>query len=244
MVSSYNPGRVAGFLYLLLGFSVFRPVYVTGKLILRDDAVGTVRNIAAHEFLFRAGIVSDLLAGISCLVVALALYELLKGVDGRLAVLMVILGGVMPCVLDFLNVLNDIAALLFARGEPFLSMFGKSQQAGLAMLFLRVHEYGFVVNEVFAGLWLFPFGWLVFRSGFLPRLLGVGLIINGFVYLIISFTGLLAPNYVDRVTRVVSPALVGEGAIMLWLMIKGARPPALPAVTGFARTGAASPGSC
>jgi hypothetical protein len=221
MGSSYNPGRVAGFLYLLLGFSVFRPIFITGRLILRDDAIGTVRNIASHELLFRAGIVSDVLAGISCLVVALALYELLKGVDGKLAVLMVILGGLMPCVLDFLNVLNDIAALLVARGEPFLAMFGKSQQAGLAMLFLRVHEYGFVVNEVFAGLWLLPFGWLVFRSGFLPRILGVGLVINGFAYLAISSTGLLVPNDVDRVTKMVSPALVGEGAIMLWLMIKG-----------------------
>jgi hypothetical protein len=223
--SGYNPGRVAGCLYLLLGFSVVRPIYVGGRLIVRGDAGYTVANIANHDLLFRAGIVSDILAGIGCILVALALYELLKGVDRRLAVLMVILGGVMPCALDCFNTLNDIATLLLARGDDFLAVFQGPQRAAMAMLFLRVHDYGYVVNEIFAGLWLWPFGLLVFRSRFLPRLIGAGLIINGFAYLAISFTGLLQPNYVDRVTRVVSPALIGEGAIMLWLLIKGARPP-------------------
>jgi hypothetical protein len=203
---------------------MFRPLYITGKLIIPDDAAATVRNISSHELVFREGIVADLLAGIGCILVALALYELLKGVDRKLAVLMVILGGLMPCVIDFLNVLNDVAALLLAHGEHFLSTFDKPQQAALAMLFLRVHDHGFLINEIFAGLWLFPFGILVFRSAFLPRLIGIGLIINGFAYLTISFTGLLTPNYVDRVTRVVSPAFVGEGAIMLWLLIRGAKP--------------------
>jgi len=224
MSSSYNPGRVAGCLYLLLGFSVFRPIYVAGALIVRDDATVTGRNIAAHELLFRLGILTDLLAGISCILVALALYQLLKGVDQRVAVLMVILGGLMPCVIDFLNVLNDIAALQFARGEPFLAAFAAPQQAALAMLFLRVHSYGELINEIFAGLWLFPFGVLVFRSMFLPRLLGVGLFVSGFGYLLISLTGLLAPQYVDRVSRIAFPALLGEGGIVIWLLIKGARP--------------------
>lgn len=231
MSSSYNPGRVAGFLYLLLGFSVIRPIYVAGKLILRDDAAATARNIATHELLFREGIVADLLAGLSCIVVALALFRLLQGVDRNLAVLMVILGGLMPCLLGFLNVLNDVAALEFARGDRFLSVFDRPQQAALATLFLRIHDHGYLINEVFAGLWLFPFGLLVYRSRFLPRIIGAGLIVNGFAYLAISFTGLLVPNYVDRVTRIVSPALLGEGAIMLWLMIKGARPEALRGAT-------------
>lgn len=224
MSSNYNPGRIAGCLYLLLGFSVFRPIYIVGKLIVREDPTATAGNIATHELLFRFGIVTDLLAGLSCFVVALALYQVLNGVDHKLSVLMVILGGLMPCIIDFFNVLNDIAALLLARGEPFLSQFGKPQQAALATLFLRIHDHGFLINEIFAGLWLFPFGLLVFRSMFLPRILGIGLIINGLAYLVISFTGILAPIHVDRVTRIVSPALVGEGAIMLWLLIKGARP--------------------
>ena len=228
MTSSSNPGRVAGFLYLLLGFSVFRPIYVEGALIVRNSASATAHNIATHEALFRLGIVCDLLAGLSCLVVALALYRVLKRVDRNLGILMVLLGGCMPLVLDFLNSLNDIAALLLARGDDFLSAFNQPQQAALATLFLRIHEYGYLINEIFAGLWLFPFGILVFRSVFLPRLIGVALMINGCAYVAIAFTGLLAPDFVDRVTRVVSPALLGEGAIVLWLMIKGARPQPKP----------------
>jgi hypothetical protein len=226
MASSYNPGRVAGCLYLLTGFSVIRPMYVGRTLILRDDPAATLRNIAAHELLFRFGIVSDLIAGLGCLLAALALYELLKGVDRKLGVLMVILGGLMPCILDFLNALNDVAALLFARGEHVLLALERPQQAALAALFLRVHDHGFLINEVFAGLWLFPFGVLVFRSGFLPRILGVLLVVTGFGYLAISGTGLLLPQYVDRVSRIASPALLGEGGIIFWLLIKGARPPA------------------
>jgi hypothetical protein len=228
MTSSSNPGRIAGFLYLLLGFSVFRPIYVEGALIVRNSASATAHNIATHESLFRLGIACDLLAGLSCLVVALALYRVLKRVDRSLGILMVLLGGCMPLVIDFLNSLNDIAALLLARGDGFLSAFNQPQQAALATLFLRIHEYGYLVNEIFAGLWLFPFGILVFRSVFLPRLIGVALMINGCAYVTIAFTGLLAPNFVDRVTRVVSPALVGEGIIVLWLMIKGARPQPQP----------------
>ena len=225
MTSSYNQGRVAGLLYLLLGFSVVRPIYIAGKLIVRDDASATAHNIASHEFLFRVGIVSDLLAGLSCLVVALALYRLFKGVGQELAVYMVILGGLIPAVLDTVNVLNDIAALLLARGDGFLSALAQPQRDALVLLFLRIHEHGFLVNEVFAGLWLFPFGVLVFRSVFLPRLIGMGLILNGCAYLAISFTGLLIPNYVDRVSKIASPFFVGEGAIILWLLIKGAQPP-------------------
>ena len=224
MTSSSNPGRVAGFLYLLLGFSVFRPIYVERALIVRNNALATAHNIATHESLFRLGIVCDLLAGLSCLVVALALYRVLKGVDRSLGILMVLLGGCMPLAIDFLNSLNDIAALLLARGDGFLSAFNPPQQAALATLFLRMHEYGLLINEIFAGLWLFPFGILVFRSVFIPRLIGVALMINGCAYVTIAFTGLLAPNFVDRVTRAASPALLGEGAIVLWLMIRGARP--------------------
>lgn len=230
MSSRHNPGRVAGCLYLLTGFSMIRPMYVNRTLVVRDDAAATIHNIAAHELLFRFGIVSDLIAGLGCLLAALALYELLKGVDRKLGVLMVVLGGLMPCVLDFINVLNDAAAVVVARREPFVSLFDRPQQAAVAALFLRIHDHGFLINEIFAGLWLFPFGLLVLRSGFLPRILGLLLFVSGFGYLAISGTGLLFPLYVERVSRIVSPALLGEGGIILWLLVKGARPPAARAV--------------
>jgi hypothetical protein len=205
---------------------MIRPMYVGRTLVVRDDAAATIHKIAAHEPLFRFGIASDLIAGLGCLLAALALYELLKGVDRKLGVLMVVLGGLMPCVLDFINALNDAAVIVIARGEPFVSLFDKSQQAALTALFLRIHDHGFLINEIFAGLWLFPFGLLVFRSGFLPRVLGLLLFVSGFGYLAISGTGLLFPLYVERVSSIASPALLGEGGIILWLLIKGARPPA------------------
>jgi hypothetical protein len=225
--STHNPGRVAGFLYLLLVVAgPMRLIYIPSKLFVHGNATATANNISAHELLFRLGIVSVLFCGTILIFLLLALYRLLKGVDQNLAVLMVILGGVMPATIDFLNVLNDSAALMLVRGADFLSVFDKPQRDALAMLFLRLHHHEEVAAEILWGLWLFPLAVLVYRSHFLPRFLGVWLIINGFAYLILSFTGLLLPQYEGKVFTISQPALFGELAIMLWLVIKGAKPPA------------------
>jgi hypothetical protein len=224
MSSSKNPGRVAGCLYLLLGFAVFRLQYVPHALFVGRNAAATANSIAAHEWLFRLGMVTDLLTAVSSIFVVLALYRLLQGVNRNQAVLMVVLGGPMPAAVYFYNVLNDVAALLFARPADFLSLFEKPQRDALVMLFLRLHDYGVFANEIFWGLWLFPFGLLVYRSGFLPRILAICLYIAGCAYLTLSLTGILMPQYLDRVNAIVSPALLGEGPIILWLLIKGARP--------------------
>ena len=224
----HNPARVAGFLYLLLGVSVYRLVYIPNKLLVPGNTEATTRNIADHQFLFRLGIVSDLLAAILAIFLVLTLYQLFKGVDRGLAVLMVILGGPMPGAVYFFNVLNDVAALLLVRGSDFMATFDKPHANALAMLFLRMHDYGVFANEIFWGLWLFPFGLLVWRSGFLPRILGVFLFIACAAYLILSLTGILFPQYLTRVYSVVSPGMMGEGPILLWLLIKGPRPPGVP----------------
>jgi hypothetical protein len=230
MNSTYNPGRVAGFLYLLLVvLAPFRLIYIPNALFVRGNATATADNIAAHELLFRLGIVSDLVCGIILIFLVLALYRLLKGVNQNHAVLMVILGGLIPATIDFLNVLNDAAALVLVRGADFLSVFEKPQRDALAMLFLHLHHHGIVAAEILWGLWLFPLAILVYRSRFLPRFLGVWLIINGIAYVIISFTGLLLPQYEDIVSNIAFPALLGEMAIMLWLLIKGAKPQPLDA---------------
>jgi hypothetical protein len=238
MSSTRNPGRVAGFLYLLLVvFAPFRLVYIPSKLFVRGNATATANNVTAHELLFRLSIVSDLLCGIILIFLILALYRLLKGVDRNLAVLMVILGGVLPATIDFVNVLNDAAALILVRGADFLSVFEKPQRDALAMLFLRVHHQEVLAAEILWGLWLFPLAILVYRSRFLPSFLGVWLIINGFAYLTISLTGLLVPQYEDRVSNYVFPALLGEMAIMLWLLIKGAKSQPADATTSLPAAG-------
>jgi len=126
-------------------------------------------------------------------------------------------------------VLNDAAALLFVRGADFLSVFEKAQRDALAMLFLRLHHDEVVAAAIQWGLWLFPLAILVYKSSFLPRFLGVWLIINGFAYLALSFTGLLLPQYENTVSSMALPAQLGEVAFMLWLLIRGAKVQALPA---------------
>ena len=224
MTPTSKNARIAGFLYLLLAIvGPLRLMYIPKTLFVPGNAAATVANIAAHETLFRLGIVGVLFCGTIIIFVTLALYRLFKEVDQSLAVLVVILGGVLPAALDFFIVLNDSAALILARGADFLSVFDKPQRDALAMLFLRMHGQAILAAEIFWGLWLLPLGMLTYKSRFLPRFLGVWLIINGFGYLAISLTGLLLPGYSSRVEAITFPALVGELAFLLWLLIRGAR---------------------
>jgi Domain of unknown function (DUF4386) len=227
MTSTRNPGRVAGFLYLLLVLGgPIRLIYIPNKLFAHGNAAATAGNIAAHEWLFRFGIVSDLFCAVILIFLALAFYRLFKGVDQNLAVLVVILGGVMPALIDFVGVVHDAAALMLVRAADFLSVFDKPQRDALAMLFLRLRDHQNTAAEILWGLWLFPLAILTYRSRFLPRFLGVWLVINGFAYVILSLTGELLPQYQGKVFAYSQPALFGELALMLWLVIKGANPPA------------------
>lgn len=218
--------RQAGMLYLLTAIlAPFTLIYIPSALFVRGNAAATAQNIAAHETLFRVGIAADLASGVVWIFMVLALYRLLKGVDQNHAALMVILGGVMVTTLNFLVTLNNVAALILVSGADFLSAFDKPQRDALAMLFLRLHGQGILAAMIFWGLWLFPLATLVYRSRFLPRFLGVWLTINGFAYLVMSFTGLLSPRYEKLVGNIAFPALLGEIALMLWLVIKGAKEP-------------------
>jgi uncharacterized protein DUF4386 len=238
MSSTHNPGRVAGFLYLLLVLvAPFRLIYIPTIVLVPGNATATANNIAAHELLFRLGIVGDLFCGTILIFLVLALYRLFNGVDQNLGVLMVIVGGVMPATIDFLNVVNDAAALMLVRGADFLSVFEKPQRDALAMLFLRIHHNEITAAEILWGLWLFPLAILTYRSRFLPRFLGIWLIINGFAYWTTSLTGLLLPRYEQVVSNITFPAQLGEVALMLWLLIKGAKPQPLDAAASSSTAG-------
>ena len=221
--------RVAGLLYPLMGIpAVFSFMYVPRTLIVGGNAAATANNILASQMLFRLGIVAELIAAVFFLLLVMALYRLLSGVNKNHARLMV--GLVLVSVaITFANELNNIAALTLFRGADYLSVFDKPQREALAMFFLRLHGQGLAVNDIFWGLWLFPFGLLVMRSRFLPRILGFLLIVNCFAYVAISFTSLLLPAYGNVVYRASMPALLGELWIMLWLLIKGAKVQALEA---------------
>jgi Domain of unknown function (DUF4386) len=229
MNSTKKTARLAGVLYLVNGVTgFFGIIYVPGRLIVSGNAAATANNILASERLFRVGIVSELICAAEFVFLLWVLYRLLAGVSRAHASLMVILGLVFVPIMC-VNVLNEIAALTLLRGADFLSVFDKRQLEAMAMLFLDLHRYGYVVGWIF-GLWLFPFGVLVFKSGFLPRILGVLLIAACFGYLADSLTPLLLPGYADIVGRFASIALtLGEPAIILWLLIKGAKDQPLPA---------------
>jgi hypothetical protein len=215
--------RIAGAIYLSMAATApFSLIYVPRTLIVRGNATATAANILAHETLFRLGIVAELITFVMFIFVALALYRLLSGVNQTHASLMLALVLVSAAV-GFVNVLNNIAALTLFRGADFLAVLEKPQRDALAMLFLGLHRQGIGVNDIFSGLWLFPFGVLVMRSGFLPRILGAWLIVNCFAYLAPSFTAVLLPQYQGIVSRIAFPVLFGEMAIVLWLLIKGAK---------------------
>ena len=228
MHSTKKTARIAGLLYLVNGVTgFFSIIYVPGRLIVSGNAAATANNILASERLFRLGIVSELICAAEFIFLLWVLYRLLAGVNKTHAALMVILGLVFVPMM-MVNALNEIAALTLLRGADFLSIFEALQRQALAMLFLDLHRYGFIIGWIL-GLWLFPFGLLVYRSGFLPRIIGVLLIAAGFGYLADSFTPLLLPTYTHVVGRIADiPLTLGEPAIILWLLIMGAKDQPLP----------------
>lgn len=224
MTSLSKNARVAGLLFILATLvGIVRLLYIPGALIVDGNAATTADNIAANELLFRFGIVSSLLSAVLWLFVTLALYRLLKGVDQELAVLVVILGGLMQVPVFFINSATDAAVLLLVRGGDFLSIVDQPQRNAFAMLFLNLHHHLDLANAIFWGLWLLPFGLLVYKSRFLPRFFGVWLIMECFAWLAFSITGLLFPGHEDKIFSLSQPLMFAEPATMLWLLIMGAR---------------------
>jgi uncharacterized protein DUF4386 len=221
--------RIAGLWYLVLGVTApIGLVYVPGKVIVPGNATATVDHLRASESLVRIGIGSELFHQVIGVFLVLALYRLFKAVNQKYAVLMVIFS-LLALPIIFLNVLNDIAALVLVSGADFLSAFDKRQLDALAYLFLRLHSQGIIVASIFWGLWLFPFGILIIRSGFIPRFLGVLLFIAGSAYIVNSSTSVLLPLYTPLVNKVAMVLYVTELPIMFWLLIWGAKTRALEA---------------
>jgi Domain of unknown function (DUF4386) len=157
-------------------------------------------------------------------------------VEQNLAVLVVIFGGVMPALIYFVGVVDDFGALTVARGADFLSAFDQPQREALAMLFLKLRDYQNTAAEILGGVWLLPLAVLGYRSRFLPRFLGLWLALGGFAYIALSLAGVLCPQYQAKVFTISQPAFFGEMAFMLWLVIKGAKPPAIAGASSSAVT--------
>jgi hypothetical protein len=219
--------RVAGLVYLsMVLVAPFAMIYVPSKLIVHGNAAATATNVLAHETMFRLSIFGDLIGHVIFICLGIALFRLLSSVNRTWALLMVAFVLVSTAV-GFLNTLNNIAALVLFRGGEFLTVLDKSQRDALAYFFLRLHSQGEFINEIFWGVWLFPFGLLVFRSRFLPRFIGIWLIIACFAWVALSITALFFPLNYDAVFRYLQPAFFAEIAMMLWLLVMGAKVPLL-----------------
>jgi hypothetical protein len=189
--------------------------------IVGGDALAIANKIAASPMLYRIGVLSDLVAQVLFVFLVLALFELFRGVDTKLAALMVALV-LVQVPMAFANMLLGIAPLVLLSGDDYLRVFDKGQLEAMALGFLNLRGYGIKASMAFWGLWLVPLGLLVFRSGFIPRILGVLLIVGCFGYLATGATSLLFPAYAHAVNALTGLA-VGEIVIVFWLVIKGAR---------------------
>ncbi len=226
--------RIAGLFYMLMAITgPFVLIYVPGKLFVTGDAAATAANIFANQSLFRTYIAVGLISELFFIATVFALYRLLKDIGHQLAVLMVVLV-LIEAPLGFVGAMNQIATLSFVQGSDLLAVFDKPQRDALAIFLITVDRQGIPVSELFWGLWLLPLALLVYRSGFLPRFLGIWLFINGIAYVIISLIAILLPEYQKIVSSVTFPILFGELAFALWLLIIGAKEkPIAPAGSGI-----------
>ena len=209
------------FLFLIVG--LFDMLGFTGFLV-PGDATSTARNVLASEGFFRIGILTDFVTLLLFLFLVVSLYHLLSSVDrwhATLMVLLVTVGVTIGCI----NLLFKIAPLVVLHGPAYSSVLSKPQLDALVLGFLSLNSSGNDIASLFWGLWLFPFGILVVRSPFLPRIPGFLLLLAGLGYLTTGLTSIVLPAYSQVVSRVTMPLLLGEFPIIFWLLIKGAAMP-------------------
>ena len=223
MTSRKKLARIAGLWYLGFTLGPFYLLYVPSKTVVQNDAAATAARFLAHETLFRWGMLAETLGPVVFIGLALALYRLLEDVDRHRARQLVAFALVSSALGLVAVVFNAAALLMFRGGDPF-GAFDVHTRETIGMLLVRMHGQTNGVNQMFWGLWLLPFGWLVVRSGFLPRWLGYWLLLDGVAWMAMSVVWFLAPaGHSDAMFRYLQPAFLAELAAMLWLLIIGAK---------------------
>jgi hypothetical protein len=216
--SPQRTARAAAFVFLIIFFlGMSTELFIRPGMIMPGDAAATVKNLAASETLFRLSLVSDLIREIFLMLLPLVLYKLLKPVNKNVASLMVIFS-LVSVPISMLNELNHFAVLLLSSGTGFLTAFKADQLNALAMFFLELREYGTFIPQVLS-IWVLLLGYLVFKSGFLPRILGILLMLGGVCYTVQAVLFFLFPNLDAVILGLL--AFIGEALFYLWLLIKG-----------------------
>jgi hypothetical protein len=217
--------RIGGILYLMIIIAgALGEIFIRGKLIVSGDAISTANNIMLSHSLWRIGIAGDLLMHVCDLPLMLIFYILLRPVNKNLALLAVLFNLIQTAIL-VANKLNLLMPLFLLGNADYLKAFESNQLYALAYLFIKAHDYGFGIGLIFFGFACLIYGYLLFRSGYFPRTLGVLMAIAGLSYLTNSFTLILAPVYAGTIFPILVLALIGELSLCLWLIVKGVNVP-------------------
>jgi uncharacterized protein DUF4386 len=221
--------RRAGLLYLAMSiFAIIGYFYLRPRFVISGDAATTARNILANEQLYRTSILIDVVGQLLFIVVVLALYRLFQDVDRNQARLMLALVGT-GIAAQFAGFAFNVAPLIFLSGADYLAAFSRPQLDSLAYASLSLGgKQGQLLTSIW-GLWLFPFAVLTIKSGFLPRFLGVLLILTGVAYVVTCVAAVVFPARLDSVSKLAFPFYFGELIVVLWLAFMGAKPRAVEA---------------
>jgi Domain of unknown function (DUF4386) len=214
--------RRAGILYLLANVTMpFALLYLPRVLLVPGNASATASHVRASVGLVRTGIACELLNGSLVVFAALAFYRLFKPVSQSYARAMLALV-LLAVPIALVNLLNQVAVLLLARGGASLAAFNSQQLDALVLFFLRLHSYGIALAGIFWGLWLFPFGILAMRSGFIPWLIGLCMLLAGIPYVVTAFVTMAAPQF-GYLSNWLDPLMAGELPMLIWLLAWGAK---------------------
>lgn len=235
MKSARKIARIAGLLYLIVAIGgAFAFAFVLAKVYFPGDAATTAANVLANSGLVRTGVVADLLQATVFAFLGMTLYRLLKHVNRNAAGSMMILVAIATTIMC-LNLVFQFAALLVATDTSYVTAFGAAGSNALVLLLLDMHHYGFLIAQIFFGLWLLPLGYLAYKSGMFPRALGIVLIVGGVCYLVDMLAKFLAPDFGATVSSflVIAPT-TAEIWMVGYLLVKGVKVPdqGTPALSG------------
>ena len=218
--------RIAGVLYLLNAITAgFAFGYVLTKVFVAGNAASTAANVMANSELVRLGVVANLFQATEWAFLAMALYLLLKHVHPGAASAMVVLvaiGAAITC----LNEVFQVESVRVATGASYAAALGANQSSALVLLLLEIHHYGFLIAQIFFGLWLMPLGYLAYKSAMFPRALGVALIVGGVCYLVGLLAVFLVPEAGEKINTIVTiPSAIAELSMALYLLVVGVKTP-------------------
>jgi hypothetical protein len=222
MTSRKRTARIAGLWYLGFTLGPFYLLYVPSQTVVPNDAAATAVRVLGHEALFRWGMLAETLGVVIFIGLSLALYRLFEEVDRHRARQLVALV-LVSCALSLTGLVFTASALVVFRGGGAVATFDDHTRQAIGMLLVSMHGQAVGINQMFWGLWLLPFGWLVVRSRFLPRWIGYWLLLDGVAWVVVGIAWFLAPQYNNALFRSLQPVFLAELAAMLWLLIMGAK---------------------